>query len=121
MGHISSRCLLDRLPIHHLLLGLVCTALNPKSVMPRTAGAPSDVRPSHSEFDVGPTSCHAGGGVRAPPCSCLPNGRTARCASGRPAVFQRQRMAGDFTGLPVFDPFAAIAALSQPSGTTHVP
>ena len=29
---------------------------------------------------------HAGRGVRALPCSCLANGRTARCASGRPAV-----------------------------------
>jgi hypothetical protein len=41
--------LLDRLPIHHPLLGLVCTALNRKSVMPRTAGTSSNVRPSHSQ------------------------------------------------------------------------
>jgi hypothetical protein len=41
--------LLDRLPIHHPLLGLVCTALNRKSVMPRTADTSSNVRPSHSQ------------------------------------------------------------------------
>jgi hypothetical protein len=37
-----------------------------------------------------------------------------------PQSFQRQRMAGDFTDLPVFDAFDAIAVISHASCTHQV-